>query len=126
MLVYASESAECPSNTRGTLEAAHEAITSFFLLFDIFELEARVWWVFNHRAFLEALCIGSVLREMGKDPVAAEEADRDPLFQRARSDIGEFSPSLVLSLFSLFFFFFLFHHSGLSIFSLSGFMSTVC
>ncbi|KXH68189.1 fungal specific transcription factor [Colletotrichum salicis] len=96
MLVYASESAECPSNTRGTLEAAHEAITSFFLLFDIFELEARVWWVFNHRAFLEALCIGSVLREMGKDPVAAEEAERDPLFQRARSDIAKMIKIMVL------------------------------
>ncbi|KAF9874804.1 zn 2cys6 transcription factor [Colletotrichum karsti] len=88
MLVHASESPDVPVNVRGTLEAAHEAINSFFLLFNIFELEARVWWVFNHRAFLEALCIGSVLRETAKDPVAVEAAERDPLFVRARADIS--------------------------------------
>ncbi|KAG7135855.1 hypothetical protein HYQ46_008839 [Verticillium longisporum] len=68
MLVHASESADVPANVRGTLEAAHDAIGSFFLLFSLFELEARVWWVFNHRAFLEALCIGSVIREAAKRP----------------------------------------------------------
>ncbi|KAL0930416.1 zn 2cys6 transcription factor [Colletotrichum truncatum] len=88
MLVHASESPDVPVNVRGTLEAAHEAINSFFLLFNIFELEARVWWVFNHRAFLEALCIGSVLRETAKDPAATEAAERDPLFVRARADIS--------------------------------------
>ncbi|CAI0646681.1 unnamed protein product [Colletotrichum noveboracense] len=88
MLVHASESPDVPVNVRGTLEAAHEAINSFFLLFNIFELEARVWWVFNHRAFLEALCIGSVLRETAKDPAAVEAAERDPLFVRARADIS--------------------------------------
>lgn len=63
MLVHASESADVPVNVRATLDAAHEAITAFFLLYAHFEDEARVWWVFNHRAFLEALCMGSVLRE---------------------------------------------------------------
>ncbi|KAK2052041.1 fungal-specific transcription factor domain-containing protein [Colletotrichum caudatum] len=88
MLVHASESPDTPVNLRGTLEAAHEAITSFFLLFAIFELEARVWWVFNHRAFLEALCIGSVLREAARDPDTADAAGRDPLFVRGRGDIA--------------------------------------
>ncbi|GKT61667.1 zn(II)2Cys6 transcription factor [Colletotrichum tofieldiae] len=88
MLVHASESPDTPVNLRGTLEAAHEAITSFFLLFNIFELEARVWWVFNHRAFLEALCIGSVLREAAREPSTAEMAERDPLFVRGRGDIA--------------------------------------
>ncbi|KAK1989660.1 fungal-specific transcription factor domain-containing protein, partial [Colletotrichum falcatum] len=87
MLVHASESPDTPVNLRGTLEAAHEAITSFFLLFNIFELEARVWWVFNHRAFLEALCIGSVLREAAREQSTAEMAERDPLFVRGRGDI---------------------------------------
>ncbi|KAK2036030.1 fungal-specific transcription factor [Colletotrichum somersetense] len=88
MLVHASESPDTPVNLRGTLEAAHEAITSFFLLFAIFELEARVWWVFNHRAFLEALCIGSVLREAARDPSTSDAAERDPLFVRGRGDIA--------------------------------------
>ncbi|RYP01111.1 hypothetical protein DL764_006310 [Monosporascus ibericus] len=86
MLVHASESPDVPVNVRGTLEAAHEAITAFFLLYTHFQNEARIWWVFNHRAFLEALCIGSVLREAAPDPTTDQVA-RDPLFARARSDI---------------------------------------
>ncbi|KAH8681329.1 fungal-specific transcription factor domain-containing protein [Xylariales sp. PMI_506] len=89
MLVHASESAEVPVNVRSTLEAAHEAITSFFMLYTLFDHEARVWWVFSHRAFLEALCIGSVLRETFRDATHTEvdRYDRDPLFARAREDL---------------------------------------
>ncbi|KAF4125241.1 Fungal trans, partial [Geosmithia morbida] len=89
MLVHASESPDVPANARATLEAAHDAITSFFLLFSLLEFEARVWWVFKHRAFLEALCIGNVLRE---EAARHGDADnllaRDPLFVRARADIA--------------------------------------
>lgn len=103
MLVHASESADVPVNVRSTLEAAHDAINAFFLLFSLFESEARVWWVFNHRAFLEALCIGSVLREALKEPGGPELVARDLLFVRARADISmffasfpaHFSPSLL-------------------------------
>ncbi|KAK4129982.1 hypothetical protein BT67DRAFT_446094 [Trichocladium antarcticum] len=87
MLVHASESPDVPVNVRGTLEAAHDAITAFFVLFSLFEAEAHVWWVFNHRAFLEALCIGNVLREAARDPESEEAVARDPLFVRARADI---------------------------------------
>lgn len=100
MLVHASESADVPVNVRGTLEAAHEAITSFFLLFTLFDHESRVWWVFNHRAFLEALCIGSVLREALREtqPADLERAERDPLFTRAKADISEsFFPPFLLA-----------------------------
>lgn len=91
MLVHASESPDVPVNVRGTLEAAHDAITSFFVLFGLFEAEARVWWVFNHRAFLEALCIGNVLREtVGREGGGGEEVSKDPLFVRAKADIREF------------------------------------
>jgi hypothetical protein len=90
MLVHASESADVPVNVRGTLEAAHDAITAFFVLFALFEAEARVWWVFNHRAFLEALCIGNVLREVAREPGGEEAMGKDPLFVRARGDIREF------------------------------------
>ncbi|KAK5998254.1 Transcription factor yanR-like protein [Cladobotryum mycophilum] len=87
MLVHASESPDVPVNVRGTLEAAHDAITAFFLMFSLMEPEARVWWVFNHRAFLEALCIGNVLREAAKEPGGKEMMIKDPLFVRAKSDI---------------------------------------
>ncbi|KAK3398702.1 fungal-specific transcription factor domain-containing protein [Sordaria brevicollis] len=102
MLVHASESADVPVNVRGTLEAAHDAITAFFVLFSLFETEARVWWVFNHRAFLEALCIGNVLREVQKQAEAEgngrgggtgergeDVLGKDPLFVRARGDIHQ-------------------------------------
>ncbi|TGJ84932.1 hypothetical protein E0Z10_g3817 [Xylaria hypoxylon] len=88
MLVHASESSDVPVNIRGTLEAAHEAITAFFILFQLFDTEARIWWVFNHRAFLEALCIGGVLREAARDPATAELMTRDPLFVKAKGDIA--------------------------------------
>lgn len=98
MLVHASEAPGAPCNVRGTLEAAHDAIHAFFVLCDLFEAEARVWWVFNHRAFLEALCMANVLREvartgeggLGGGGVGGEGlTERDPLFVRARGDIRE-------------------------------------
>lgn len=105
MLVHASESADVPVNVRGTLEAAHDAITSFFMLFNLFEAEARVWWVFNHRGFLEALCIGTVLRETMAKPDGAETIAKDPLFVRARADICTFVPFLVGGVCCFFFIF---------------------
>ncbi|KAL2200374.1 hypothetical protein P885DRAFT_66059 [Corynascus similis CBS 632.67] len=89
MLVHASESPDVPVNARGTLEAAHDAITAFFVLFALFEDEARVWWVFNHRAFLEALCIGNVLREVAREPGAEESMTKDPLFIMQAMSEGE-------------------------------------
>lgn len=89
MLVHASASPEVPVNVRSTLEAAHDAITSFFMLCTLLESEAKVWWVFNHRAFLEALCIGNVLREATRDAEGDDPWSRDPLFVRAKSDISK-------------------------------------
>lgn len=88
MLVHASESPDVPVNVRATLEAAHDAINAFFMLHALFEAEARTWWVFNHRAFLEALCIGSVLRETAGEPGGEEVVGKDQLFVRGRGDIG--------------------------------------
>ncbi|KAL1854382.1 hypothetical protein Daus18300_011481 [Diaporthe australafricana] len=88
MLVHASESPDVPVNVRGTLEAAHDAINAFFMLHALFELEAKTWWVFNHRAFLEALCIGSVLRETVNEPGGEEVVNKDQLFVRGRGDIA--------------------------------------
>jgi hypothetical protein len=94
MLVQASECADQPGNARGTLEAAHDAISSFFQLYTLLESEARVWWVFNHRAFLEALCIGNVLREAKQDPGGEQLLVRDPVYVRAKADLSELFPLL--------------------------------
>ncbi|KAG8167309.1 hypothetical protein KVR01_002998 [Diaporthe batatas] len=88
MLVHASESPDVPVNMRATLEAAHDAINAFFMLHTLFEAEARTWWVFNHRAFLEALCIGSVLRETAGEPGGEDVVNKDQLFVRGRGDIA--------------------------------------
>lgn len=76
-----------PINVKGTLEAAHEAISAFFLLVEVFGEEARVWWVFCHRAFLESVCMGNVLREQ-KSHVDSGDSG---MFARARGDIGKSS-----------------------------------
>lgn len=73
---------------RGALEAAHDAINAFFLLFKLFEGEAKVWWVFNHRAFLEAMCIGNILRE--QNAIDSEIVEKDLLYVRGKGDIGMF------------------------------------
>ena len=79
-----------PMNVRGALEAAHDAIQAFFLLSALFEAEAKVWWVFNHRAFLEAMCMANILRDHENAEVVA--GARDPLFVRAKADVGEYLP----------------------------------
>jgi hypothetical protein len=89
MLLHSSGSDEVPMNVRGALEAAHDAIVCFFILFELFESEARVWWVFNHRAFLEAMCIGSILREEANEEGGEETLMKDPLFVRGKADIGK-------------------------------------
>ncbi|KFZ12864.1 hypothetical protein V501_04017 [Pseudogymnoascus sp. VKM F-4519 (FW-2642)] len=78
-----SESKEVPMNVKGTLEAAHEAISAFFLLVEVFGEEARVWWVFCHRAFLESVCMGNILREQ---KIHVDSGDSG-MFARARGDI---------------------------------------
>lgn len=92
MLLQSSEnSPEVMVNVRGTLEAAHEAIAAFFLFSKYLENESKVWWVFNHRAFLEALCIATILRDHGEGREAGGapmEGARDSLFVRAKDDLG--------------------------------------
>ncbi|OBT76471.1 hypothetical protein VF21_03983 [Pseudogymnoascus sp. 05NY08] len=83
MLLHSSESKEVPMNVKGTLEAAHEAISAFFLLVEVFGAEARVWWVFCHRAFLESVCMGNILREQ-KSLVDSGDSG---MFARARGNI---------------------------------------
>ena len=55
MLIYADEHEQLGIDVQGTLDAAHEAINSFFLLRALFEDEAMVWYHFQYRAFSEAV-----------------------------------------------------------------------
>ncbi|KAG9248453.1 fungal-specific transcription factor domain-containing protein [Calycina marina] len=87
MLVHCSVSEEVAMNVRACLEAAHEAISAFFLLYLLCQSEAQVWWVFNHRAFLEAMCIGNILQERAKEENGSEVLAKDALFSRARADV---------------------------------------
>ncbi|KFY16164.1 hypothetical protein V492_01524 [Pseudogymnoascus sp. VKM F-4246] len=84
MLLHSSESKEVPVNVKGTLEAAHEAISAFFLLVEVFGAEARVWWVFCHRAFLESVCMGHILLEQQRH---VDSGGDSGMFARARGDI---------------------------------------
>ena len=63
MLLHASENdaAGVEPNLKPALEAAHEAIWAFFKLWSFSEAEAGVWWVFQHRAFEEALLMAHLL-----------------------------------------------------------------
>lgn len=57
MLIYADEHKSVACDVKMTMEAAHKAISSYFLFHTIFDGEAGVWFHFQHRAFLEAVSI---------------------------------------------------------------------
>lgn len=81
MLIYAEEHETLDCDVHGTLDAAHEAISSFFLLHKLFEDEARVWYHFQHRAFSEALIIGELVKNR-TDALAV-----GPVRMRAKDDL---------------------------------------
>ena len=74
MLIYADEHESMQLDVYGTLDAAHQAINSFFLLHELFEDEARVWYHFQHRAFSEALVIAELLKN--KDDMLSTDLKR--------------------------------------------------
>lgn len=87
MLLYASENenAGVAANIKGALEAAHEAVWSFFKYWGLFESEAGVWWVFQHRAFEESLLIAHLLALPPQDDGPAVS---DPIFTKCKDDIA--------------------------------------
>lgn len=100
MLIYSDEHDNMELDVRGTLDAAHEAINSFFLLHTLFEDEARVWYHFQHRAFSEAVGLSIAPRiifvwlKWVIQHVLAElvnnQSDRlamDPVRLRAKNDV---------------------------------------
>lgn len=86
MLVQASENpsggVEC--NVRGALEAAHEAICAYFKLNALFESDAGVWWVFQHRAFEEALTIADLLSTSYEGQIIEKN---DALYVKCKEDV---------------------------------------
>lgn len=101
MILQISENEEAGviCNIHGGLEAAHEAIWAFFKLFAFFEAEAGVWWVFQHRAFEEA--VGITLSRVNRlrlivlqltitNLLAALPPDvstNDPLYAKCKDDV---------------------------------------
>jgi hypothetical protein len=57
MVIQADEHEEggVVCDVRGALEAARMALLSFFHFWDYLRVDAGVWWVFQHRAFEEAV-----------------------------------------------------------------------
>ncbi|KAG9531231.1 hypothetical protein KCU93_g1974, partial [Aureobasidium melanogenum] len=85
MVIQAFEDAEVgvELNFRGALEAAHEAIWAYFKLNDFFEGDAGVWWVFQHRAFEEALTMTDLLATLP----ANEANSKDQLFAKCKEAV---------------------------------------
>jgi hypothetical protein len=57
MIIYADEfdAGGVSCDIRGALEAARNALLSFFHFWEYLRVDAGVWWVFQHRAFEEAV-----------------------------------------------------------------------
>ncbi|KAF2216317.1 hypothetical protein CERZMDRAFT_33786 [Cercospora zeae-maydis SCOH1-5] len=85
MLLQASENREqgVEPNVRAALEAAHQALSAFFKLFSLFEVEAVVWWAFQHRAFEESQFSAQCLA-LPPPP----EAQSDPIYAKAKEDVS--------------------------------------
>ncbi|KAF2456265.1 fungal-specific transcription factor domain-containing protein [Lineolata rhizophorae] len=61
-------------DVRGALEACRHALRAFFDLREFLPVDAGVWWVFQHRAFEEALMISGLLASVGPPGSAAAAA----------------------------------------------------
>ncbi|KAL8762208.1 MAG: hypothetical protein Q9184_001766 [Pyrenodesmia sp. 2 TL-2023] len=81
MLIHADEHESLPCDVKSTMEAAHEAISSFFLFHTIFDGEAGVWFHFQHRAFSEALIIAELVKNQPPG------SNMDPMYLGAKTDI---------------------------------------
>jgi hypothetical protein len=60
MLMQADESIRhgIARDVSGAIEAGRNGMVAFFNLWDYFHVDAGVWWVFQHRAFEEAVSFG--------------------------------------------------------------------
>jgi len=80
MVIQADDSESVSCNVRGALDAARMALASFFHFWEFLRVDAGVWWVFQFRAFEEALLMARILAT--QDATAS-----DPLFKLAKLDV---------------------------------------
>ncbi|KAH7359852.1 fungal-specific transcription factor domain-containing protein [Pyrenochaeta sp. MPI-SDFR-AT-0127] len=91
MAIQADENpgAGVPCDVKGALEAARMALQSFFHFWDYLKIDASVWWVFQHRAFEEALLMARILGQQ-EQPLSPSHngmpPSSDPLLQLAKDD----------------------------------------
>ncbi|KAH8725629.1 fungal-specific transcription factor domain-containing protein [Phaeosphaeriaceae sp. PMI808] len=76
-------------DVKGALEAARMALQAFFHFWEHLRIDASVWWVFQHRAFEEALLIARILGQQ-EQPLSPTHngmpPSSDPLLQLAKED----------------------------------------
>ncbi|KAF2870778.1 fungal-specific transcription factor domain-containing protein [Massariosphaeria phaeospora] len=78
-------------DVKGALEAARMALQAFFHFWEFLRVDAGVWWVFQHRAFEEALLMARILSAQ-EHPLAPDRDGLSPandaLLVQAREDAG--------------------------------------
>ncbi|KAL6703395.1 hypothetical protein ACN47E_009737 [Coniothyrium glycines] len=78
-----------PCDVKGALEAARMGLRAFFHFWEHLKTDASVWWVFQHRAFEEALLMTRILGQQAQ-PLSPEHnglsPSSDPLLQAAKED----------------------------------------
>jgi len=93
MLIEAdeNETSGVKCDVRGALHAGRLAVGAFFDFWDGLRVDAGVWWVFQHRAFEEALTMASLLTSYTPVPSSPTNAANinkvDPLFLEAKDDV---------------------------------------
>ncbi|KAF1936804.1 hypothetical protein EJ02DRAFT_459227 [Clathrospora elynae] len=78
-----------PCDVKGALEAARMALQSFFHFWEYLRVDASVWWVFQHRAFEEALLMARILGQQAHPLSPTNDVmppSSDPLLQLAKDD----------------------------------------
>ena len=72
------------ANVKGALEAGRTAVRAFFDFWDLLRADAGVWWVFQHRAFEEAVTMSNLLGAYMPPPNGKIE----DIFLDARKDVA--------------------------------------
>ncbi|PSN71409.1 hypothetical protein BS50DRAFT_485883 [Corynespora cassiicola Philippines] len=91
MVIQADENEEggVTCDVKGALEAARMALQSYFDFWEYLRVDAGVWWVFQHRAFEEALLMARILAAQ-EQPLDRERDGMspasDPLLLQAKQD----------------------------------------
>ncbi|CAG5152783.1 uncharacterized protein ALTATR162_LOCUS2913 [Alternaria atra] len=78
-----------PCDVKGALDAARMALQSFFHFWEYLRIDASVWWVFQHRAFEEALLMARILGQQAQPLSPSHNGlplSADPLLKDAKDD----------------------------------------